>query len=144
MPPYQDRNKRNKNIKKVAKRDPLYIVSSAAARPAAMQPVSTRSPRRSSGLASWRSCRSSATEARAVERKNSRAIAERRFTVPTTALLFYSTAALMPTPFHTSRFVEFSDTDMAGIMHFSAYFRYMEAAEHELRRPVARTCWRST
>jgi 4-hydroxybenzoyl-CoA thioesterase/acyl-CoA thioester hydrolase len=40
----------------------------------------------------------------------------------------------MPTPFHTSRFVEFSDTDMAGIMHFSAYFRYMEAAEHELLR----------
>ncbi len=40
----------------------------------------------------------------------------------------------MPTPFHTSRFVEFSDTDMAGIMHFSAFFRYMEAAEHELLR----------
>ena len=36
----------------------------------------------------------------------------------------------MPTPFHTTRFVEFSDTDMAGIMHFSAFFRYMEAAEH--------------
>ena len=42
----------------------------------------------------------------------------------------------MPTPFHTSRFVEFSDTDMAGIMHFSAYFRYMEAAEHELLRSI--------
>jgi 4-hydroxybenzoyl-CoA thioesterase/acyl-CoA thioester hydrolase len=42
----------------------------------------------------------------------------------------------MPTPFHTSRFVEFSDTDMAGIMHFSAYFRYMEAAEHELLRSL--------
>lgn len=40
----------------------------------------------------------------------------------------------MPTLFHTSRFVEFSDTDMAGMMHFSAYFRYMEAAEHELLR----------
>jgi 4-hydroxybenzoyl-CoA thioesterase/acyl-CoA thioester hydrolase len=40
----------------------------------------------------------------------------------------------MPTPFHTSRFVEFSDTDMAGIVHFSAFFRYMEAAEHELLR----------
>ena len=40
----------------------------------------------------------------------------------------------MPTPFHTSRFVEFADTDMAGIMHFSAFFRYMEAAEHELLR----------
>lgn len=42
----------------------------------------------------------------------------------------------MPTPFHTSRLVEFSDTDMAGIMHFSAYFRYMEAAEHELLRSI--------
>lgn len=40
----------------------------------------------------------------------------------------------MPTPFHTSRFVEFSDTDMAGIMHFSAFFRFMEAAEHQLIR----------
>ncbi len=37
-------------------------------------------------------------------------------------------------PFQTSRLVEFHDTDMAGIMHFSAFFRYMEAAEHELLR----------
>jgi acyl-CoA thioester hydrolase len=42
----------------------------------------------------------------------------------------------MPAPFHTSRLVEFSDTDMAGIMHFSAFFRYMEAAEHELLRSL--------
>ena len=42
----------------------------------------------------------------------------------------------MPTPFHTTRLVEFSDTDMAGIMHFSAFFRYMEAAEHELLRSM--------
>ena len=42
----------------------------------------------------------------------------------------------MPTPFHTSRFVEFSDTDMAGIVHFSAFFRYMEAAEHQLLRSL--------
>jgi 4-hydroxybenzoyl-CoA thioesterase/acyl-CoA thioester hydrolase len=42
----------------------------------------------------------------------------------------------MPTPFRTSRLVEFSDTDMAGIMHFSAFFRYMEAAEHELLRSL--------
>jgi acyl-CoA thioester hydrolase len=40
----------------------------------------------------------------------------------------------MSNSFHTRRMVEFSDTDMAGIMHFSAYFRYMEAAEHELLR----------
>ena len=42
----------------------------------------------------------------------------------------------MPTSFHTSRFVEFADTDMAGIMHFSAFFRFMEAAEHALLRSL--------
>lgn len=40
----------------------------------------------------------------------------------------------MPTPFRISRFVEFADTDMAGIMHFSAFYRYMEGAEHALLR----------
>ena len=42
----------------------------------------------------------------------------------------------MSTPFYTSRLVEFADTDMAGIMHFSAFFRYMESAEHELLRSL--------
>ena len=42
----------------------------------------------------------------------------------------------MSRSFHTSRFVEFSDTDMAGIMHFAAFFRYMESAEHALLRSV--------
>jgi acyl-CoA thioester hydrolase len=42
----------------------------------------------------------------------------------------------MATPFRTSRFVEFSDTDMAGIVHFSAFFRYMESAEHALLRSL--------
>ena len=42
----------------------------------------------------------------------------------------------MPTPFHTTRFVEFADTDMAGIVHFSAFFRYMESAEHALLRSL--------
>lgn len=42
----------------------------------------------------------------------------------------------MSTPFYTSRMVEFSDTDMAGIAHFSAFFRYMESAEHELLRSM--------
>jgi 4-hydroxybenzoyl-CoA thioesterase/acyl-CoA thioester hydrolase len=32
--------------------------------------------------------------------------------------------------------VEFSDTDMAGIMHFSAFFRFMESAEHALLRSL--------
>ena len=32
--------------------------------------------------------------------------------------------------------VEFADTDMAGIIHFSAYFRYMEVTEHAFFRSL--------
>ncbi len=35
----------------------------------------------------------------------------------------------MTTPFQTTRRVEWVDTDMAGIVHFSNFFRYMESAE---------------
>jgi acyl-CoA thioester hydrolase len=35
----------------------------------------------------------------------------------------------MTAPFRVSRRVDFCDTDMAGIIHFSNYFRYMEFAE---------------
>lgn len=42
----------------------------------------------------------------------------------------------MTTCFVTTRRVEFSDTDAAGIMHFVAYFRMMEQAEHDLLRSV--------
>ena len=35
----------------------------------------------------------------------------------------------MSQPFRTTRRVEFGDTDMAGIVHFANFFRYMEAAE---------------
>jgi YbgC/YbaW family acyl-CoA thioester hydrolase len=34
------------------------------------------------------------------------------------------------------REVEFSDTDMAGIMHFANFFRFMEAAEHAFFRSL--------
>jgi YbgC/YbaW family acyl-CoA thioester hydrolase len=34
------------------------------------------------------------------------------------------------------RQVEFSETDMAGIMHFSNFFRFMEAAEHAFFRSL--------
>lgn len=34
----------------------------------------------------------------------------------------------------TRRRVEFRDTDAAGIVHFSAFFLWMESAEHELLR----------
>ena len=37
-------------------------------------------------------------------------------------------------PFTTRRRVEFRDTDAAGIAHFSAFFFWMESAEHELLR----------
>jgi YbgC/YbaW family acyl-CoA thioester hydrolase len=36
--------------------------------------------------------------------------------------------------FHYGRRVQFSETDMAGIAHFSAFFRFMEEAEHALWR----------
>ena len=36
--------------------------------------------------------------------------------------------------FRTRRIVEFRDTDAAGIVHFSAFFPWMEAAEHEMLR----------
>ena len=38
--------------------------------------------------------------------------------------------------FKTTRRVEFSDTDMAGIMHYSNFFRFMETAEHGFFRSL--------
>jgi len=37
------------------------------------------------------------------------------------------------------RRVEFAETDMAGIVHFANYFRYMEAAEHAFFRSLGFT-----
>jgi YbgC/YbaW family acyl-CoA thioester hydrolase len=42
----------------------------------------------------------------------------------------------MPAPFRTSRRVEFCDTDMAGIVHFSNFFRFMEFAEQSFLRSM--------
>jgi len=36
--------------------------------------------------------------------------------------------------FHTTRRIEFADTDMAGIVHFANFFRFMEIAEVEFLR----------
>ena len=38
--------------------------------------------------------------------------------------------------FRHRRRVEFAETDMAGIVHFSNFFRYMEMAEHEFLRSL--------
>src|SRR5258708_22335972 len=38
--------------------------------------------------------------------------------------------------FKAVRRVEFSDTDMAGIVHYSNFFRYMETAEHGFVRSL--------
>jgi YbgC/YbaW family acyl-CoA thioester hydrolase len=51
--------------------------------------------------------------------------------------------------FQYRRRVEFAETDMAGIVHFSMFFRYMEEAEHALwraaglsiARPGEKTGW---
>ena len=38
--------------------------------------------------------------------------------------------------FKIVRRVEFSETDMAGIVHYSNFFRYMESAEHAFFRSI--------
>ena len=40
----------------------------------------------------------------------------------------------MPSEYRLTRRVLFHETDMAGIVHFSTFFRYMEEAEHALWR----------
>jgi YbgC/YbaW family acyl-CoA thioester hydrolase len=42
----------------------------------------------------------------------------------------------MPYEFKIVRSVEFYETDMAGIVHYSNFFRYMEAAEHGFFRSL--------
>ncbi len=37
--------------------------------------------------------------------------------------------------------VQFSDTDMAGIVHFANFFRFMERAEHAFFRSVGLSIW---
>jgi acyl-CoA thioester hydrolase len=44
--------------------------------------------------------------------------------------------SLMASEFQTTRRIEFPDTDMAGIVHFSRFFVFMEAAEHEFLRSL--------
>jgi YbgC/YbaW family acyl-CoA thioester hydrolase len=40
----------------------------------------------------------------------------------------------MPSEYRLRRRVQFYETDLAGMVHFSWYFRYMEEAEHALWR----------
>jgi YbgC/YbaW family acyl-CoA thioester hydrolase len=42
----------------------------------------------------------------------------------------------MPAEYFYQRRVQFHETDQAGIVHFSWYFKYMEEAEHALWRSV--------
>ena len=42
----------------------------------------------------------------------------------------------MPHSFKIRRRVEFAETDMAGIVHFSNFYRYMEAVEHAFFRSL--------
>ena len=42
----------------------------------------------------------------------------------------------MPSEFSITRTVEFAETDMAGIMHFANFFRWMEACETSLYRSL--------
>lgn len=42
----------------------------------------------------------------------------------------------MSTEYSTKRKIEFSDTDMAGIVHFTRFFVFMETVEHEFLRSL--------
>ena len=42
----------------------------------------------------------------------------------------------MPHEFKLTRMIEFADTDAAGIMHFSNFFRLMEVTEHAFFRSL--------
>ncbi len=42
----------------------------------------------------------------------------------------------MTTTFTTTRRIEFHETDLAGIVHFSNFYKYMEQAEHEYFRSL--------
>ena len=45
-------------------------------------------------------------------------------------------AVLVLSEFRATRRVEFSDTDLAGIVHFANFFRYMETVEHAFWRAL--------
>ena len=47
----------------------------------------------------------------------------------------------MPYEFKIMRFVEFNETDMAGIVHYANFFHYMEAAEHAFFRSLGFSIW---
>ena len=42
----------------------------------------------------------------------------------------------MTTPFHMKRQVQFAETDLAGVLHFANYYRFMEEAEHAFLRSL--------
>lgn len=45
-------------------------------------------------------------------------------------------SVVMAHEFRITRRVEFAETDMAGLVHYSNFFRYMEAAEHAFFRSL--------
>ena len=47
----------------------------------------------------------------------------------------------MPAEFIIRRRVQFAETDMAGVLHFSNYFRYMEEIEHAFWRSLDLTVY---
>lgn len=50
----------------------------------------------------------------------------------------------MNAPFTITRRVQFAETDMAGIVHFANYYRYMEEAEHEFFRSLGLSIMQET
>ena len=53
-------------------------------------------------------------------------------------------SARQPKQFVHAQRVAFADTDMAGILHFGSYFRYLESAEHEFWRSIGLSVYHAT
>lgn len=47
----------------------------------------------------------------------------------------------MPAEYSILRRIQFAETDMAGVLHFSNYFRLMEEVEHEFWRSLGLTVY---
>ena len=58
------------------------------------------------------------------------------FALPRTWRIRSSYNPHMSNEFSVTHFVQFSETDMAGIVHFSNFFRWMEEVEHAYFRSL--------
>ena len=55
---------------------------------------------------------------------------------PFLILMNFTLDGYMPVPFTMKRLIQFAETDMAGVLHFSNYYRLMEEIEHAFWRSL--------